>query len=104
MPTISAAFDLLVDPLVLPDELLPSFVDLLFLSFQLLNPYGGRVHCSPFGRATEVAHRGGLLPGDTFDVSLGGYRHEAFPGGMMAPPTGVRARVRPWAFRKEAME
>ena len=61
-------------------------------------------HHSSFGSIIEVAYRGDLFLGGAFDVSLGGFCHEAFSGGMMAPPAGVRARVRPRTLYEEAME
>ena len=41
---------------------------------------------------------------DAFDVSLGGTYYEAFPGGVMAPPVGVRARGRPRLLCEEVVE
>ena len=94
-PTVSAAFDLPIDLRVFPNKLLSGFVYLPLLGSQLLHPYMRWGHCPPFGSATEVAYRGSLLCGDAFDVSLGGFHHETFLGGVMAPPAGVRARVQP---------
>ena len=92
VPTISAAFDLLIDLHVLPNKLLSDFVYFPLSGSQLLHPYMRWGRCPPFGSAAEVAYRGSLLRGDAFDVSLRGFCHETFLGGMMAPPTRVRAR------------
>ena len=92
-PTISTAFDLLIDLRVFPHKLLSDFIDLPLFSSQLLHPYMRWGRCLPFGFVAEVACRGSLIRGDAFDVSLGGTRHETFPGGVMAPPARVRARV-----------
>ena len=93
VPTISVAFDLLIDLHVLPNKLLSGFIYLPLLGSQLLHPYMRWGRCSPLGSITEVAYRGSLLHGDAFDVSLEGFHHQTFPGGMMAPPAGVRARA-----------
>ena len=103
-PTVSMAFDLLIDLRVLPNKLLSSFVYLPLLGSQLLHPYVRWGHCPPFNSVTEVACRSSLLRGDAFDVSLRGFHHETFPRGVMAPPAGVRARVRPWPLCEEAVE
>ena len=92
-PTVSAVFDLLIDLHVLPNKLLSSFVYLPPLGSQLLHPYVRRGCCPPFSSTVEVACQSSLLRGDAFDVSLGGFRHETFPGGVITPPAGVRARV-----------
>jgi hypothetical protein len=94
-PTVAATFDLLIDPRVLPNKLLFGFVCLLLLSSQLLHPYVRWGCCPPFGSATEVAYQSSLLRGDAFDMSLGCFCHETFPGGVMAPPARVRGRVQP---------
>ena len=39
----------------------------------------------PSGPGVRVGCRGGLPLEDAFDVPLGGFRHEAFPGRVMAP-------------------
>ena len=75
-PTVSAAFDLLIDLRVLPNKLLSSFVYLPLLGSQLLHPYVRWGRCPPFGSATEVAYRSSLLRGHAFDVSLGGFRQK----------------------------
>ena len=92
-PTVSVAFDLSIDLRVFPQKLLSGFIDLPLSGSQLLHPYARWVRCLPFDFATEVACWGSLHHGDTFDMSLGGTRHEIFLGGVMAPPAGVRARV-----------
>ena len=92
-PTVSAVFDLPIDLRVFPHKLESDFIDLLLLGSQLLHPYARWGHYLPFSFTIEVACRGSLLHGDAFDVSLGGFCHETFPGGVMAPPTRVRARV-----------
>ena len=92
-PTVSVAFDLPIDLPVFPHKLFSGFIDLPLLGSQLLHPYMRWGRYSPFGSVTKVACQGSLLRGDTFDVSLGGFHHETFPRGMMAPPAGVRARV-----------
>ena len=92
-PTVSAALDLPIDLRVLPNKLLSGFVYLPLLGSQLLHPYVRWGHYPPFGSITEVACRGSLIDEDAFDVSHGGFHHEIFLGGVMAPPTGVRARV-----------
>ena len=66
VPTISVAFDLLIDFHVLPYKLLPDFIYFLLLGSQLLHPYMMWGRCPPFGCATEVACRGSLLHGDAF--------------------------------------
>ena len=91
-PTVSTAFDLLIDLHVLPNKLLSGFVYFPLPGSQLLHPYVRRGRYPPFSCAAEDAHRGSLLRGDAFDVSLGGFRHKTFLGGVMAPPAGVRAR------------
>ena len=103
VPTVSVALDLPIDLRVLPNKLLSGFIYLPLLGSQLLHPYVRWGRCPPLGCAAEVACQGSLLHGDAFDVSLGGFRHETFSGGMMAPPTGVRARVQPQPLREEAM-
>ena len=92
VPTVSAAFDFPIDLHVFPNKMLSGFVDLPLLGSQLLHPYARWGRCMPFGFATEVAYWGSLLRGDTFDVSLRGTHHETFPGGVMAPPAGVKAK------------
>ena len=103
-PTVSAVFDLSIDFRVFLNKLLSGFVDLPLLGSQLLHTYARWGRCISFGFATEVACWGSLLRGDAFDVSLGGTRHETFLGGVVAPPAGVRARVRPRPLREEAVE
>ena len=93
VPAISAASDLLVDLLILPNKLLSGFVYFPLLGSQLLHPYMRCGCCPRFGSATEVVCQSSLLRGDAFDVSLEGFRYETFPGGMMAPLARVRARV-----------
>jgi len=90
--SVSAAFNLSIDLHVFPHKLESGFIDLPLLGSQLLHPYTGWGRCLPLGLVAEVVHRGSLLLGDTFDVSLGGTRYEAFLGGVMTPPAGVRAR------------
>ena len=94
-PTVSTAFDLPIDLHVLPNKLLSGFIYLLLSGSQLVHPYMRWGHCPPFGSTAKVAYRSSLLCGDAFDTSPRGFRHETFPGGVMAPPTRVRARVRP---------
>ena len=91
-PTVSAAFDLSIEHCALLYKLDSGFLDLSLSGFQLLHPHVRWGHYVPLNFITEVAHQGSLLRGDAFDVSLGGTRHEAFLGGVMAPPARVRAR------------
>ena len=88
-PTISTAFDLLIDLCVLPNKLLSGFVYLLLSGSQLLHPHVRRGGCPPFGSTAEVACQSSLFRRDTFDVSLEGFSDETFLGGVMAPPAGV---------------
>ena len=92
-PTVSTTFDLLIDLRVLLNKLLSSFIYLPLSGSQLLHPYVRQGRYPSFGSAARVACRSILLYGDAFDVSLGGFRHETFPGGVMAPLAGVKARV-----------
>ena len=103
-PIVSAAFELSIELRALLHKLDSGFLDLLLLGFQLLHPHARWGRCLPFSFVAEVAHRASLLHGDAFDVSLGGTRHEALPGGVMAPPAGVRARGRPWLLYEEVVE
>ena len=92
-PIISTAFDLPIDLCAFPHKLEYGFLNVPLSSSKLLHPHVRWGPSLPFGFATEVAHQGSLLRGDAFDVPLGGAHHETFPGGMMAPLVGVRARV-----------
>ena len=94
-PTSSATLDLPIELRAFLHKLESCLLDLSLLGFQLLHTHAGWGRCLPFGFITEVTHRGSHLHRNAFDVSLGGTRHEAFLGGMMAPPTRVRARGRP---------
>ena len=94
-PTISIEFDLPIELRAFLHKLESCLLDLPLSGFQLLHPHARWGHCLPFGLIAEVIHRGSLLLGDAFDVSLGGSRHEAFSRGVMAPPARVRARGRP---------
>ena len=91
-PTISMAFDLLIDLRAFPHKLEYGFLNVPLSSSKLLHPHVRWGPSLPFGFATEVAHQGSLLHGDAFDISLGGTCHEAFPRGVMTPTVGVRAR------------
>ena len=91
--TVSVAFDLPIDLHVFSNELLSGFVDLPLSGSQLLHPYMRWGRYPPFGSIAEVAYRGSVIHEDALDVSLGGTRHETFPGGVMAPPARVKARV-----------
>ena len=94
-PTVSVAFDLLIDLRVLLNKLLFGFIYLPLLGSQLLHPYMRWGCCPPFGSFIMVACRGSIIHEDALDVSLRGTHHKTFPGGVMAPPARVRARVRP---------
>ena len=72
-PTVSAAFDLLIDLRVLPNKLLSGFVYLPLSGSQLLHPDVRWGHCLPFGFTTEVAYRGSLLREDAFRRVPRGY-------------------------------
>ena len=63
--------------------------------------WGRRLRLDP---GVGVACWGCFFSEDALDVSLGGLRHEAFPGRVMAPLAGVRAGGRFWFLRKEAVE
>ena len=103
-PTTSMAFDLSIELRAFLHKLESGFLDLSLLGFQLLHPHVRWGRCLPFGFIAKVAHWDSLLCGDAFDVSLGGTRHEAFPGGVMAPLAGVRARGQPWLLCEEVVE
>ena len=94
-PTVSAVLDLPIELRAFLHKLESCFLDLPLSGFQLLHPHARWGRCLPFSFVAKVAHRGSLLHGDAFDVSLGGTRHEAFLGGVMAPPARVRAKGRP---------
>ena len=91
-PTVSTAFDLPINLRVFPHKMESGFIDLLLSSSQLLHPHARWGRCLPFSFAAKVARWGSLLHGDAFDMPLGGTRHDAVLGGVMAPPAGVRAR------------
>ena len=91
VPTVSATLDFLIDLSVLPNKLLSGVIDLQLSCSQLLHPYVGWSRRLPYGPGVRVGCRGGLPLEDAFDVPLGGFRHEAFLGRVMAPPVGVRA-------------
>jgi len=53
-PTVSVAFNLLIDLHVFPHKLLSGFIDLPLSGSQLLHPYARWGHCLPFGFATRL--------------------------------------------------
>ena len=60
--------------------------------------------CLRLDPGVGVACWGCFFSGDALDVSLGGLRHEAFPGRVMAPLVGVRAGGRFWFLHEEPVE
>jgi hypothetical protein len=86
------AFDLSIKLRAFLHKLEYGFFDLSLFGSQLLHPHVRWGHCLHFSFIAEVAHRGSLIHEDAFDMSLGGTHHEAFLGGVMAPPARVRAR------------
>ena len=90
-PTIYAALNFPIELRTFLYELESCFLNLLLSGFQLLHPHARWGHCLPFSFVTKVAHRGSLLHGDAFNMSLRGTYLEAFSGGVMAPLARVRA-------------
>ena len=91
-PTVSMALDITIELRMFLLELELCFLKLLVLGFQLFHPHARWGRYLPLSLIVEVVRRGSLLLVDAFDVSLWGTCHEAFTTGVMAPPTGVRAR------------
>ena len=102
--TVFVVLDLPIELHAFLLELESRFVELSVLGSQLLHPYERWGRYLPFGIIVEVVRRGSLLLGDAFDVPLKGVCHEAFMRGVMAPPTGVRARGQLWLLYEEIME
>ena len=92
VPTVSMALDLPIELRVFLLELESRFLDLSVSGFQLLHPHARWGRCLPLGLIVEVVHRGCLLLVDAFNVYLGGTCHKTFTRGVMASPTGVRAK------------
>ena len=95
-PTTSVALDLLTEFRTFLLELESCFLELLVSGLQLLHPQARWGPYVPLDLVVEVVRWGSLLLVDAFDVSFKGTCHEAFTRGVLASPTGVRARGRPW--------
>ena len=58
----------------------------------------------PLDLIIEAIRWGSLSLVDAFNIPLEGTYHETFMRGVMAPPTGVRARGQLWLLYEEIME
>ena len=68
-PTVSVAFNLLIDLRIFPHKLESDFIDLLLLGSQLLHPHMRWGHCPPLGCATEVVSSAEMLSTCPSEVS-----------------------------------
>ena len=102
-PTISVTLDLALELNAFLLELESRFLKLQVLGLQLLHPQARWGSCIPLDLVIEVVGRGSLLV-DALDMPFEGTCHETFTRGVMAPPTGVRARERLWLLYEEVIE